>query len=62
MTTRDGYYYDNETSTLHTGLKCKGAIEPLTNIGSKNDFDVIVIGAGYAGLTATRDLCISGIS
>lgn len=61
MTTRDGFYFDNKTSKLHSGLKCKGAVDPTSNTANTtNEFDVIVIGAGYAGLTACRDLCVAG--
>ncbi|KAB8265990.1 hypothetical protein BDV32DRAFT_143728 [Aspergillus pseudonomiae] len=62
MATRDGFYFDNGTAALQHGLKCAGAISPPNNITGKETqpYDVIIVGAGYAGLTACRDLCIAG--
>lgn len=64
MATRDGFFLENNTSTLQRGLKCVGGINPPKNILGKESrlYDVIVIGAGYAGLTACRDLCTAGRS
>ncbi|PYI03580.1 FAD/NAD(P)-binding domain-containing protein [Aspergillus sclerotiicarbonarius CBS 121057] len=61
MTTRDGCRYQ-KSGSFSKGLPCSAVIHPPGNIpGSLSDsFDVIVIGAGYAGLTATRDLCNLG--
>jgi NADPH-dependent 2,4-dienoyl-CoA reductase/sulfur reductase-like enzyme len=44
------------------GVKCAGVISPLNKFGGEETklYDVIVVGAGYAGLTACRDLCIAG--
>lgn len=46
------------------GLPCAGVVHPLSDIKgqAENNFDVIVIGAGYCGLTAARDLCLDGES
>lgn len=62
MTTRDGFYLQNDNDLLQKGLRCAGAINPPTNVGGKRlrVYDVIVVGAGYSGLTACRDLCIAG--
>lgn len=50
---------------LQAGLPTLAAVSPPSNVqtrspDSSNIFDVIVIGAGYAGLTAARDLTVSG--
>ncbi|KAL4879481.1 hypothetical protein BJY04DRAFT_229033 [Aspergillus karnatakaensis] len=62
MTTRDGFYLNNDTAAFQQGLKSVGAVSPPTNISKDGtrQYDVIVVGAGYAGLTACRDLCIAG--
>ncbi|CAI6088525.1 unnamed protein product [Clonostachys chloroleuca] len=64
MTTRDGFYLQNDNDLLQKGLRCAGAINPPTNVGGKRSrvYDVIVVGAGYSGLTACRDLCIAGFN
>ncbi|KAL5341774.1 hypothetical protein BJX70DRAFT_386512 [Aspergillus crustosus] len=62
--TRDGFYLEHETATFKQGFDCAGVISPLSNIArtEPHQYDVIVVGAGYAGLTACRDLCIAGFS
>ena len=62
MATEDGFPLDNATRTHHQGLRCVGAINPASNITRKRScvYDMIAIGAGYAGLTACRDLCTAG--
>lgn len=61
MKTCEGYLYKRD-GTFQQGLVCTGAILPPTNISpsSSEIFDVIVLGAGFAGLTACRDLTLSG--
>lgn len=61
MTTNEGFRY-RPGHGLERGMKCQAAITPLRNIPAKvsDVFDVIVLGAGYAGLTACRDLCTAG--
>lgn len=63
-TSNQGYQWTRE-SGLEPGLPTLAAISPATNIQgdsseSSQIFDVIVIGAGYTGLTAVRDLTTSG--
>ncbi|GAA6020298.1 hypothetical protein JCM10207_003217 [Rhodosporidiobolus poonsookiae] len=63
-TTKEGFTYSPEKG-LQSGLATEGAIRPLSSFASKSNarpFDVIVIGAGYAGLTAARDLTLAGKS
>ncbi|KAL4868320.1 hypothetical protein BDV12DRAFT_186001 [Aspergillus spectabilis] len=64
MASRDDFYLSNDTGAFQQGLNCAGATSPLMNISGKetHQYDVIVVGAGYAGLTACRELCTaSGI-
>ena len=58
--TNDGYTWNRAQGTKHGGLKCRGVIEPARKLGSSPKiYDVIVVGAGYAGLRAARDLATS---
>ncbi|BGP41179.1 hypothetical protein JCM10450v2_005218 [Rhodotorula kratochvilovae] len=61
-TTKEGYTY-SPADGLQPGLATEGAIRPLTSFAaasSAKPFDTIVIGSGYAGLTAARDLTLAG--
>lgn len=63
MTSKDGYSWTNADG-LRSGVPCIGAIEPPTNYhdaNNNNKFDVIVVGAGYSGLTAARDASVAGM-
>ncbi|KAJ5211248.1 Flavin amine oxidase [Penicillium cf. griseofulvum] len=61
MTSRDGFQWTPETG-LSQGVPSIGVISPSTNICSSSaKYDVIVVGAGYAGLTAARDLTLTGL-
>ncbi|CAG9978449.1 unnamed protein product [Clonostachys byssicola] len=62
MATREGYYVRRDNPVQEGHLKCAGVISPSSNIPSVtyDVFDVIIIGAGYAGLSSARDLCLSG--
>ncbi|KAL5593004.1 hypothetical protein FOBRF1_012106 [Fusarium oxysporum] len=61
MTTREGYIYKSDVA-FQQGVKCTAAIYPRRNVPANvsDVFDVVVIGAGYAGLTACRDLTVAG--
>ena len=62
MTSRDGYQW-TESSGLVKGVPSIGVIQPPTNIkDEQTTYDVIVVGAGYCGLTAARDAALSGVS
>ena len=60
--TRDGFTW-TPSSGLREGLPTVGVIEPPEYHASNlrdDPYDVIVVGAGYAGLVATRDLTTQG--
>jgi heterodisulfide reductase subunit A-like polyferredoxin len=62
MSSKDGYSW-TEAQGLKPGVPCIGAISPPTNLkGSNTKYDVIVVGAGYCGLTAARDAALAGTS
>lgn len=62
MATRDGFSW-TETDSLRPGIPCIGAIQPPSNYDSEADskFDLVVVGAGYSGLTAARETALSGM-
>ncbi|KAL4907149.1 hypothetical protein BDW74DRAFT_189706 [Aspergillus multicolor] len=61
MTSRDGFQWTAETGLIQ-GVPSIGVISPPTNLSSEpSQYDVIVMGAGYSGLTAARDACIAGL-
>lgn len=61
MDSKDGLHFDSE-SGIREGIPCEGVIVPSTLEPNPGIFyDAIVIGAGYAGLIATRDLVIRGM-
>lgn len=58
----DGYVYDKENGLVR-GLHTYGVIRPESNVRNAHDGqvrDAIVIGAGYSGLIAARDLVKAG--
>lgn len=61
MTSRDGFQWTRDGGLVQ-GVPSIGVVEPSTNMGinSPIKFDVIVVGAGYAGLTAVRDATVAG--
>lgn len=60
MTSRDGFHWTPQDGLLQ-GVPSIGVISPPTKIASDTPWDVIVIGGGYSGLTAIRDLCVAGM-
>lgn len=59
---RDGYTYTKQDG-LVSGLKTFGVVQPESKIRSAdtdNVWEAIVIGAGYTGLIAARDLVKAG--
>ncbi|RAH66721.1 flavin monoamine oxidase family protein [Aspergillus aculeatinus CBS 121060] len=62
--TQDGYTWTRATGVVKGNLRCRGVIEPCDNrtAPAGHLYDVIVIGAGYAGLIAARDLAEQGRS
>ena len=60
MSSRDGFSW-TQAQGLKSGVPCIGAINPPTNLSNDDtNFDVVVVGAGYCGLTAARDASIAG--
>lgn len=56
----EGFEWNVDTG-LRAGIPTLGAIQPPQKINLPNQlYDAIVIGAGYAGLTAARDLSTNG--
>ena len=56
---REGHHWTPHGG-LQNGLPSVGVIQPRSNRTSGKVHDVVIIGAGYAGLTAARDLSIAG--
>lgn len=60
MTSKDGYSW-TKAQGLRAGVPSIGVIEPPSNVKSADTvYDVIVVGAGYCGLTAARDASLAG--
>ena len=60
MSSKDGYSW-TESQGLKAGVPTIGAISPPSNLkDTETKYDVIVVGAGYCGLTAARDASIAG--
>src|SRR5689334_13599343 len=58
---RDGWQWTRHGG-VDPGLPCIGVIRPSQNVkDSDHVFDVVIIGAGYTGLTAARDLTVAGL-
>ena len=60
MDSRDGYTW-TPTDGLKAGVSSLGVITPSTNLSeseSEEFYDVIVVGAGYCGLTAARNAAV----
>ncbi|KAH8725195.1 hypothetical protein GQ44DRAFT_681492 [Phaeosphaeriaceae sp. PMI808] len=61
MTSRDGYSWTPQDG-LKAGVPTLGLITPPSNLDSTEVlYDVIVIGAGYCGLTAARNAALEGL-
>lgn len=62
MVSREGYTW-TASSGLTAGIPSLGVITPCTNVSSSDaSYDVIVVGAGYCGLTAARNAAIEGLN
>ncbi len=63
MTSREGFHWTPKDG-LKAGLPSISVIKPQEKILPANEIfsDVIVIGAGYTGLVAARDLTTQGVS
>lgn len=58
----DGYQWTPQGGA-EQGLPTLGVIKPATNVNSSQQvYDVIVVGAGYAGLTAARNAARTGLN
>lgn len=56
--TRDGHVWEPQTG-FKTGIESDAVISPARALNNANKvYDVVVIGAGYAGLAAARDLSL----
>lgn len=57
----DGWQWTQEHG-LRRGVPSIGVIQPASKLDLADDFlyDVVVVGLGYAGLTAVRDCAVAG--
>ena len=61
MTSKDGFQWTEKTGLIK-GVPSIGVISPSNNLHKgSNSFDVIVVGAGYCGLTAAREAAVAGL-
>lgn len=61
MTSRDGFTWTPATG-LTVGVPSIGVINPPSNVSSSEVlYDVVVVGAGYCGLTAARNAAAEGL-
>lgn len=61
MASKDGFSW-TKADGLCAGIPCIGAIQPPSNVkDAETQFDVVVVGAGYSGLTAARDASVAGM-
>lgn len=61
MTSKDGYSW-TEAQGLKAGIPTIGLIQPPTNVKDQQaTYDVVIVGAGYTGLTAARDATLAGM-
>jgi hypothetical protein len=60
MLSKEGLLY-NPATGLSEGLPCSGVVQPPRfDCTTQQSYDVIVIGAGYSGLIAGRELALRG--
>lgn len=59
MSSRGGFQW-TPAAGLKGGLPCEGAIAPSKLPSTQTSYDIIVVGAGFAGLVASRDLALRG--
>ena len=60
--TSDGFVWDPKHGINKGSLPCKGVVHPAKSVRNGTGvYDCIVVGAGYAGLTAARDLALAGL-
>lgn len=61
--TSDGFSWTDATGVQRGGLRCRGVVEPREKRTAPAGYiyDAIVIGAGYAGLMAARDMTDRGM-
>ncbi|GAA5918862.1 hypothetical protein JCM6882_002440 [Rhodosporidiobolus microsporus] len=57
--TLEGHHYSRSTG-LEPGLATEGHVTPPQSINRLGSFDLVVVGAGFAGLTAAREAATSG--
>lgn len=61
-TTSDGYMWSREEGLQHGGFACEGVVSPpqKLQLPRGTTYDVVIVGGGYAGLAAARDLTVAG--
>lgn len=61
MASKDGFSWTKKNG-LNAGIPCIGTINPPSNLKSgETKYDVVIVGAGYCGLTAARDASLAGM-
>lgn len=60
--TQDGYSWTEPSGMRKGGLRCRGVVDPseTRKAPAGHVYDAIVIGAGYAGLMAAREMTDRG--
>lgn len=59
MSSKEGFQW-TPTTGLQSGLPCEGVKLQSEQLSTRSHYDVIVIGAGFAGIVASRDLALRG--
>ncbi|CAH0055931.1 unnamed protein product [Clonostachys solani] len=62
--TSDGYAWTSSAGLQHGEFACDGVINPPRNLKAPpgHVYDIVIVGGGYAGLSAARDLTVAGRS